>query len=130
MIGGMSGTAMELKYLGGMAEIDQAELTTSCVLAEGLELSAVGAGLGAGFSNTAQLKVMNYKEAMQSPERDQWIEEIGNEKRRFDKFGAVAPVPQSAVTVGSKIMTSTWAMKKKTNGKLRGGDSMLEAMSR
>ena len=33
---------------------------------------------------------------------------------------AVTPVPRSEVPVGSKIMTSTWAMKKKTNGKLRG----------
>ena len=29
-------------------------------------------------------------------------------------------MPRSAVPVGLKIMTSTWAMKKKTNGKLRG----------
>ena len=32
----MSGTATELKYLGGMAEVDRAELVTSYVTAEGL----------------------------------------------------------------------------------------------
>ena len=116
----MIGGPAELKYLAGMAEVDATELSTAQVVAEGLELSTVGAGLGGGFSNTSELKVMNYKEAMRSPERQQWIEEIGNEKARFDKFGAVTPVPRSAVPVGSKIMTSTWAMKKKTNGKLRG----------
>ena len=63
---------------------------------------------------------MNYKEAMRSPDREQWTEEVGNEKRRFDKFGAVTPVPRSEVPAGSKIMTTTWAMKKKTNGKFRG----------
>ena len=47
----------------------------------GLELSAVGAGLGGGVLNTAKLKVMNYKEAMQGPEKEQWIKEIGNEKQ-------------------------------------------------
>ena len=70
MIGGMSGTAAALKYLAGMAKVDQTELSTTYVVAEGLELSA----------DTAELKVMNYKEAMRSPEKDQWIEEIGNEK--------------------------------------------------
>ena len=47
-----------------MAEIDQTELSTTYVVAEGHELSAAGAGLGGGFSNTSELKVMNYKEAM------------------------------------------------------------------
>ena len=45
MICGMSGTSTELKYLGGMAEVDPAELATPYVLAEGLELSAAVAGL-------------------------------------------------------------------------------------
>ena len=60
----MIGGAAELKYLAGMAEINQTELSTTYVVAEGLELSAVGAGLGGGFSNTSELKAMNYKEAM------------------------------------------------------------------
>ena len=120
MIGGMSGTATELRYLGGMAEIDHSELASASITAECLELSVVGAGLGGGFANTSELKVMNYKEAMRSPDREQWTEEVGNEKRRFDKFGAVTPVPRSEVPAGSKIMTTTWAMKKKTNGKFRG----------
>ena len=64
MISEISGTAAELKYLAGMAKVDQTELSTAYVVAEGLELSAVGAGLGGGFLNTAELKVMNYKEAM------------------------------------------------------------------
>ena len=32
----------------------------------------------------------------------------------------MTPVSRSAVPVESKTMTSTWAMEKKTNGKLRG----------
>ena len=36
--------------------------------------------------NEIIFKVMNYKEAMQSPEKEQLIEEICNEKRRFDKL--------------------------------------------
>ena len=34
----MIGGAAELKYLAGMAEIDQTELSTAYVVAEGLEL--------------------------------------------------------------------------------------------
>ena len=78
MICGMSGTATELKYLCGMAEIDQAELAAAYVLVDGLELSAVGLGLRGGFLNTVELKVMNFKEAMQSPEKDQWPVDRGD----------------------------------------------------
>ena len=48
MIGGVLGTATELRYLGGMAEIDHSELASACIIAENLELSVVGAGLGGG----------------------------------------------------------------------------------
>ena len=63
--------------------------------------------LRGGFLNTAELKALNYEKAMQNPEKDQWIEEIGSEKRRFNKFGALTPVSRSKVRVGLNIMTST-----------------------
>ena len=81
-------------------------------------LLVVRAGLRGRFMNTAKLKVN--KEVMWSPEKEQWIEEIQNEKRQFHKFGTVTPVQWSQVPVESKSMTSTWAMEKKTNGNLRG----------
>ena len=56
-----------------MAELDNTE-----VKAESMELALVGAGIGGGFANTNKLKVMNYKEAMQSPDRAAWEEEIEN----------------------------------------------------
>ena len=120
MTEGMLGTAAELRYLGSMCEADNYELCTTSITSDNVELAQVGAGLGGGFENTQELKVMNYKEAMRSPDKEHWIEEVGNEKLRFDKFNAVTPVPRSQVPSGSKIMTTTWAMKKKTNGKFRG----------
>ena len=120
MTEGMHGTAAELRYLGNLCELDNEEIAAAMMTVENIELSNVGAGLGGGFGNTSELRVMNYKEAMRSPDREAWIEEIGNEKRRFDKFKAVTPVPRDQVPVGSKILTTTWAMKKKTNGALRG----------
>jgi hypothetical protein len=35
-----------------------------------MEYNLVGAGLGGGFSNTNELHVMKYKEAMQQPDKD------------------------------------------------------------
>ena len=46
--------------------------------------------------------------------------EIKCEKERFNKFGALTPVKRSEVPKGSKNMTTTWVMKKKASGKLRG----------
>ena len=63
---------------------------------------------------------MNYKEEMASKDAKDWIAEIKNEKDRFAKYKAVTPVPPSSIPRESKIMTSTWAMEKKTSGKLRG----------
>jgi hypothetical protein len=110
-----------------MAELDNAELAAAAITAENLELmyeaketAAVGAGIGGGFTNSSELKVMNYREAMKSADAEEWKDEVRNEKERFDKFKALTPVLRSEVPAGAKIMTTTWAMKKKTNGKLRG----------
>ena len=53
----LAGTAAELHYFGALAELDNEEISA-------FELILVGDGLGGGFENTTELKVMNYKEAM------------------------------------------------------------------
>ena len=68
------GTAVELKYLGSIAELDSDEVMAVELTTENLELSLVGAGLGGGFSNTSELKVMNYREAMASKDAEAWTE--------------------------------------------------------
>ena len=80
MTKGMQGTAAELRYLGNMCEAYNCELVATSITSDNLELSQVGAGLGGGFVNTSELKAMNYKEAMRSPDKEHWIEEVGNEK--------------------------------------------------
>ncbi len=57
---------------------------------------------------------------MQSPDKDAWEEEIMNEYERFKKFNVVTVVPSSELPENVKVMSTTWAMKKKTNGKRRG----------
>ena len=114
------GNAIEMNYLGRMAELDNAEIATAAVAEENIEISLVGAGVGGGFGKTSELKVMNYQEAMQSPSAADWKVEVKKEKERFDKFNVVTVIPLSQVPKGHKIMTTTWAMKKKPSGKLRG----------
>jgi hypothetical protein len=95
------------------------KLDLLCVKRE-LEIQAVGAGLGGGFEHTDELKVMNYKQAMKSADAHLWVQEIKKEYERFEKFGVFTPVSKKDVPKDAKVMTTTWAMKKKTNGKLRG----------
>ena len=109
----LAGTAAELRYLGSLAELDNDEIAT-------IELSLVGAGIGGGYTNSAELKVMNYKEAMASKDDEAWTEEVRNEKKRSDKFKAFTAVQKSNAPKGAKILTTAWACKKKPSGKLRG----------
>ncbi len=47
------------------------------------EFANVGAGIGGGFKNTQELKVMNYKEAVNGPDGEQWKAEVKNEYQRM-----------------------------------------------
>ena len=49
------------------------------------------------------------------------MEEGGAEQKEEVRYlNALTPVKRKDVPSGTKIMTSTWAMKKKSNGKFRG----------
>ena len=78
------------------------EITT-----ENLEPLLVGAGLGHGFTNTAELKVMNYQDAMKCKDDEAWKGEVVKEKERYDKFKVFAPVLNSDVSEGAKILATT-----------------------
>ena len=45
----------------------------------GFEISAVGAGVGGGFTNTAELAPIQYREAMSGPKAEVWAKECDNE---------------------------------------------------
>ena len=86
------------------------------------DFACVGAGIGGGFSDTSELHVMKYDEAMQmadEKEVEEWHDAVAEEKERMDQHGVFKAVPVEDVPKGSKILTSTWAMKKKANGKKR-----------
>ena len=41
-----------------------------------MELALIGAGAGGGIKHTSELKVLNYKKAMRSPDADELRKEI------------------------------------------------------
>jgi len=47
------------------------------------EFANIGAGIGDGFENTKELKVMNYKEAINGPDGMHWQAEVENEYQQM-----------------------------------------------
>lgn len=83
------------------------------------ELGCVGAGVGGGFEHTSELHVMKFDEAMASGNAAEWSKAVEEEHERMVENNVWTPVPKDDVPPGAKILTSTWAMKKKSNGKYR-----------
>ncbi len=85
-----------------------------------LEFANVSAGVGGGFENTKELKVMNYKEAINGPDGMHWQAEVENEYQRMVANKVFELVLHNYLQAGTKIIDSVWAMKKKSNGMQRG----------
>jgi hypothetical protein len=82
------------------------------------ELAGVGAGLGGGFTNTSDLKIMKYKEAMRS-DKEGWDKAVEEEHNRMIENNVWKVVNKVDVPKRAKILTSTWACKLKSNGTKR-----------
>ena len=80
----------------------------------------VGAGIGGGFTNTQELKVMKYHEAINGPDGEAWKEEVRKEHGRMVHNQVFEPVALSDLPKNEKVIDTTWAMKKKSSGTLRG----------
>ena len=61
------------------------------------ELAAVGAGIGGGFLNTSELRVLKYKEAINGPDREHWLKAIEEEHERMVKNNAFKTVKRKDV---------------------------------
>ena len=83
------------------------------------EVACVGAGIGGGFTHTNELKPMKYDEAMNGPDADKWRKAVEEEKEKMDTNDVFEETSRNNVPKGAKVLTSTWAMKKKANGKYR-----------
>ena len=103
-----------------MAELEQSELTVVYMSIRSMELSLVGAGVGGGITHTRELRVLNFKKAMHSPDANDWRNEINKGKVQFDKYNPLTLVTRSSIPKSSKVLTTTWAFKMKSNGDRRG----------
>jgi hypothetical protein len=63
---------------------------------------------------------MKYHEAIKGPDGKLWKEEVAREHKRMVDSGVFEPVKISKVINGVKLIDTTWAMKKKSSGTLRG----------
>ena len=80
------------------------------------ELTMVGAGVGGGFINTQELHVMKCDEAMQGPDADKWRRAVEEEYKNLVSHEVFKVVPNLEVPEEATVLSSTWAMKKKSNG--------------
>jgi hypothetical protein len=80
------------------------------------EFGLIGAGVGGGFLNTSELHVMKFDEAMTKSDKPKWDKAVLEEHDSFTDHAAFEAVNQDEVPKGTKIITSTWAMKKKASG--------------
>ena len=110
------------QYCACLAELDNEELADTikvenlCVEVE----SAVGACLGGGFTNTLEIKVMKYQEAVNGPDGESWKEEIVIEHNILLKSKVFEAVDKDSIPSETKVIDSTWVCKLKSNGTKRG----------
>jgi hypothetical protein len=80
----------------------------------------VGAGIRGGLTNTQELKVMKYHEAINGPDGDAWKAEVKIEHSRMVHNKVFEPVSLSDLSKNKKVIDTTLDMKKKSSGTLRG----------
>ena len=114
-MGLMSLSAAEKAYQNYIRECSQQNMSKDDYNID-YELAGVGAGIGGGFKNTKELRVMTYGEAMLSKDKEKWLQAIGEEYQRMVSKQVWEPVRREKVPGSAKILTTTWAMKKKSNG--------------
>jgi Reverse transcriptase (RNA-dependent DNA polymerase) len=78
------------------------------------EIAAIGT-TGTAFNNTVELKPMKYDEAMKRDDYKEWIQAVEMEHDRFVKHQVWEAVPRNSIPPNAKILSSTWAMKQKSN---------------
>ena len=76
----LSSTAVKLKYLSNMVELDNWEVNAVEITADDTETFLVRAGIGGGLGHTTELKVMNYNQPMKGDDVSRWKQEVRVEK--------------------------------------------------
>jgi hypothetical protein len=68
------------------------------------------------FQSTEELNVMKYKTAMKSQDKQKWSEAVEKEHERMINSNVWTAVKKNTLSPDDKILTTTWAMKKKASG--------------
>jgi hypothetical protein len=63
---------------------------------------------------------MTYNSAINGPDGEHWKAEVENKYQQMVNCKVFQPVLKLDLSPGAKIIDSVWAMKKKSNGTLRG----------
>jgi hypothetical protein len=79
-----------------------------------------GAGVGGGFTNTNELRVMKYHEAINGSDGKKWKAKVKTEHERMVKSGVFEKVKLNELQSEVKIIDTTWAMKKRGHGTICG----------
>ena len=66
------------------------------------------AGIGGGFTNTKELHVMKYNDAMAGNEKKEWEMAVKEEHERMLKHEVFENVAREKVPEGAKILTAKW----------------------
>jgi hypothetical protein len=89
----------------------------------------VGAGVGGGFTNTNEIGVMKYHEAINGPDGKKWKAEVKTEHGRMVESGVFEKVKLSKLRSDVKVIDTTWAMKRRAT-KHFVEESMFGALSK
>jgi hypothetical protein len=108
-------TKAERAYYAALCEVGMAMIDRQ----QEIEIGAIGTALGGGFVNTAELRPMKYDEAMRTADKPNWEKAVKEEWERLKKHGVLRLRKKSDIPPDTTILTSTWAMKKKSNGTFR-----------
>lgn len=92
-----------LKIVGAVLKVKDAD-----------EYELVGA-TGTNYGNTNELKVMNYKEAMATLDKEEWEKVVKVENEKMVKYNIFEVVNPEYVPPNKKPIDFAWAMKKKPN---------------
>jgi hypothetical protein len=85
------------------------------------DVALVGAGLGGGFQHTSELQSFKFKEVLAHPTKSKvFAKSVVAEYNKMKKFQVFEPVLKTDIPVGSKILSSTWVIKQKASGDVRG----------
>ena len=90
------------------------------IMTRSLSTSRLVLGIGGGFTNTLELKVMKYHEAVNGPDGKAWKTKVKKEHNRRMASGISEPVQINDLPKGTKLINMMWVMKRKSNGTLHG----------